>query len=94
MAMIVAMMIGGNEQSLVFRVGGDLIRVARTTNVLIQANDFIASSHNEMEVVRYKQYTTPAFIPYPGNKMIEFFLTQDIHPLHRLIQHKQVRFRQ
>src|SRR5690606_29343023 len=82
------------EQGNEGRVGTHLLRAPRAAYVPVQTDHGVGGRHHQMQVVGHHQHTATVTVPQPGDQLVEFDLTVHIDPLHRLVQHQQVRFAQ
>ena len=76
------------------RIVADLLGVARTAHMAIQANHLIGGTHHQMQVVGDHQHAAAVAVAQPGNQAVQLGLAADIHALYRFIEHQQLRFTQ
>ena len=69
----------------------DVIGVAGAAHVTVQTDHVVGGRHHQMQVVRNHQDSAVALISNVGDQLVEFHLPVNIDPLHRLVEHQQIR---
>jgi len=83
-----------SEQLDESRIAADLLGMAGTADVTIEADHLIGGAHDQMQIVGNHQHAATVTITQTGDKAIEFGLPGYVDALHRLIKHQQFRLAQ
>lgn len=68
----------------------DLLGIALTADMLIEADDMIRGRHHQVQIVGHHQYAAVKRLAEIRNHRVEGILPADINPLDRLIEHQKV----
>ncbi len=88
------LLLWSTEQAGKFGVAGHALRFAVTADVAVEADHLVGAGHHQVQIVGNHQHGIVELGGQLADEGVELDLAVDIHPLHRLVQHQQLRFDQ
>src|SRR3990167_8074352 len=76
------------------RIAADLLGVAGTADMPVEADHLVGGAHHQVQVVRDHQHAATMAVAQLGDQAVQLGLAADVDALHRLVEHQQLRLAQ
>ena len=83
-----------SEQLDESRIAADLLGMAGTADVTVEADHLIGGAHHQMQIVGNHQHAAAVTVTQTGDQAVQLGLTGHVYALHRFIKHQQFRLAQ